>query len=485
MMHANLKTAAALALCLFAWPLDARAQIEQTVDPQVLMSEAKRVFDALDYEHAVRALDQVIAIVEGRPAQDPSRKQLALAYEMRARSRFGLGDQTGAAADFVALLKADPSYALNGQVSPRVVAIFNDAMRATITTLKLAVLPATAEVRLDGAVVPASGTIPIAIGEHVVTAKKLGYRTATQAVQTVAEKTAEMTLALERVSSVLAVATVPPEVEVVIDGISHGKTAAGPPSADYAEVAAKAGIPASELSSVMVVADLPPGSHVLEFKRDCHVRTERRVTIDKPDDYTVDPVKLDRAVASLSLHTTQAPASVIVDGQTRGVTPFMMTDLCEGDHLVELRSPSGRYFKRIQARTGEKIDIPGTLKPAFALVSTSGSAAGLNTDLRLLIERAFEPAQSVTIFAPPAEQVDQALKAQQLPPGWLAFDASKRPIGVSADIGATTRRDLSVKLAKAFDAQGVASVTVPSNIDRTRIVVALMGAASGEPDVLD
>ncbi len=114
MMHANLKTAAALALCLFAWPLDARAQIEQTVDPQVLMSEAKRVFDALDYEHAVRALDQVIAIVEGRSAQDPSRKQLALAYEMRARSRFGLGDQTGAAADFVALLKAGTGRSRHG-----------------------------------------------------------------------------------------------------------------------------------------------------------------------------------------------------------------------------------------------------------------------------------------------------------------------------------------------------------------------------------
>src|SRR5262249_18974568 len=207
--------------------------------------------------------------------------------------------------------------------------------------------------------------------------------------------------------------------------------------------------------------------------------------VDKPDDYTLDPVKLERAVASLSVRTNQAAASVIIDGQTRGVTPFTTGDLCEGDHVVELRSPSGRFIKRLTAHTGDKIPIEGTLKPAFAIVSATGVATGLNADLRLLVERALEPTQSVTVFAPPPEQADQALKAQQLPAAWLAFDASKRPIGVATDIGVTMRRDLSEKLAKAFDAQGTASVTMPSSADRNHVVVALVGAGSGEPDVIE
>src|SRR5262249_58787151 len=124
---------------------------------------------------------------------------------------------------------------------------------------------------------------------------------------------AEATIALERVSSILAIVTAPPDVDVVIDGISHGKTAAGPPPADYAEAAAKAGVPASELSSVMIVADIPPGSHVVEFRRDCHVRTERRVLVDKPDDYTLDPVKLGRAGASLTARSNQSAPSVLID----------------------------------------------------------------------------------------------------------------------------------------------------------------------------
>src|SRR5438477_12652757 len=83
------------------------AQI-QTPDPAVLLSQAKQFFDALDYEHAVSALDQAIVVLEGRPLQDPVRRGLPGAYEMRARSRFGLGNEADARADFVALPKADP-----------------------------------------------------------------------------------------------------------------------------------------------------------------------------------------------------------------------------------------------------------------------------------------------------------------------------------------------------------------------------------------
>src|SRR5262249_33688975 len=151
----------------------------------------------------------------------------------------------------------------------------------------------------------------------------------------------------------------------------------------------------------------------------------------------------------------------------------------------ELRSVSGRYFKRIQARTGDKIEVTGSMKPGFALVAATSGTTALNTDLRVIIERAFEPSQSLTLFAPPIEQVDQATKAQQLPAGWFAFDAKRRPIGVAADISAPIRQDLSAKLSRAFDAQGIASITVPSTLDRNRVVLSLLGSGSGQPDVIE
>ncbi|HKB11888.1 MAG TPA: PEGA domain-containing protein [Vicinamibacterales bacterium] len=457
----------------------------QTPDPAVLMAQAKQFFEALDYEHAVSALDQAIVVLEGRPPQDPARRSLPVAYEMRGRSQFGLSKETEARADFVALLKADPVYTLTGQVSPKVVALFDEVMKATVTTMRLAVTPPTAEVRVDGVIVPATTSMPIAIGDHVITARQIGYRPVTQPAAIVSGQPAEVNITLERVSSVLAVVTSPPGVQVIIDGVSHGKTETGPPPPDYAERAARAGVPASELSQVMLVAEMQPGAHVVEFKADCHVGTQRRLTVDKPDDYTLDPVKLERAIASVSIKTSQPGATVYVDGQQRGMAPMTMSDVCEGEHLVEVRSGSGRFFRRMTARTGDKVEMDAALKPAFALVSASGQATGLNTDLRMTIERALEGLQSVTLFAPPADQLEQVLKAQQLTPAWLAFDASKRPLAQAADLGAATRRDLTARIAKTFDAQGVASVTVPSPLDRSRLVVSLLAAGSGDPDVVE
>lgn len=481
MTHKLLRSVAAAALLtlLPVWP--AAAQTDQ--EAQVLMSEARRFFEQLDYERAVTALDRAIAGFEAKPTPE-ARKQLPLAYEMRARSRFGLDDQVGARADFVLLLRVDPGHTLTGQVSPRVVALFDEAVKETVTQLTLKVTPANAEVQLDGVTVSANATLPIAVGDHTLSAKRIGYKPATHAFKANPDEAIEAPLALERVAAVMTIVTAPPGVEVVVDGISHGKTTPGPPPAEYAEKAARAGVPASELSAVMVIAEVPIGSHRVEFRRDCYVRTERRQTVDQLDDYILDPVKLEPAVATLSVNSSQPGTAILVDGQQRGVAPLAITDLCEGEHAVELRSASGRYFRRVDARAGQKIDIAGTLKPAFALVSTSGQAA-LNMDLRQAIERALEPALSVTIFAPPADQVAAALKSNQLPPEWLAFDGNKRALGVTADIAPAMRRDLSARLAKTFDAQGVASVTVPSSLTRNRVVVALLGAGSGEPDVLD
>src|SRR5262249_39622374 len=110
----------------------ARAQV-QTPDPAVLLSQAKQFFEALDYEHAVSALDQAIGVPEGRRQQDPARRGLPGAYEMRARSQYGLSKEAEARADFVALLRIDPVYTLTGQVTPKVVAMFDEVMKATVT----------------------------------------------------------------------------------------------------------------------------------------------------------------------------------------------------------------------------------------------------------------------------------------------------------------------------------------------------------------
>ena len=461
-------------------PASVGAQQPSAVAADAQFQEARRLFDALDYEKAVGALDLAIAALEASTPRDALRRdKLASAYEMRARSKFGLGDQDGTNSDFVLLLKLDPGHTLSGQVSPRVVALFEETVKNMVTNLTLSVTPATAKVEIDGMPVVAPGTIRIGVGEHVVSAEQLGYRAAKETVTAVAGATVEVNVALERVSSVLKIVTVPADVDVKVDGKTVGKTVAegSAPAAD----AARPGTAAPTPSAPLVVTDVATGPHVVELSRDCYVKVSNRVAVEKPDDYPVGPVTLQPAFATLTVKANQSGAQVFVDGKDRGVVPFTISDLCEGEHLVELRTKFGRDVKRITARTGAEVAIDGVLKPAFVLVSASGPA-NIPQDMRVIVERAFAPSQTVALMAPPIDQTDAALKANQLLPDWLATDAEGRPAGASAQMAGPLRKDVSQKLAETFGGQGVASVTV---LGPSRVVLALLASGSSTPDVVD
>jgi len=480
MSHWRFRIAAAL-LAFAAISLASPAAAQTPADPQFL--EARRLFDALDYEKAIRSLDEIIARLQALEANDASRlSMLPEAYEMRARSKFGMGDTDGARNDFILLLRTNAAYSLTGQVSPRVVALFDETMKATVTPLILSVMPPSANVAIDGRAVPSGGTIPVAIGPHVVTAEQLGYAPARVTVTAEAGQPAEVALTLQRVSSVLTILTSPAGVSISVNGAARGQTAPGPPSTNYTELVTSAGLLPADVSAAMIFSDVPTGTHVVELRRDCYVTVERRVSIDQPNDYTIGPIALERAMARLNVSANQPDVQVYVDGQARGAAPLNITDLCQGEHTVELRSAGGRYFRRINAAPGAEVEIRGAIKPAFALLSVSGQANTIGTDLRVLVERAFEASQAITLFAPSSTESDQALKASQLPSGWLAFDTARRPLGVAGDILPPTRREASTKLSAAFGAQGVAALTV---IDRNRVTLSLLAAGSSEPDVLE
>jgi hypothetical protein len=479
----QVRTCAGVALVL-AFSVSVALAQDDLSNVKGLVDQARAAFEQLDYENTVKALDSAIGAIEARPTPEV-RRLLPQAYEMRAKALFGLNREADARRDFGLLLKVEPGYLLTGQVSPRVLTVFEEVTRTTVTEFRLNVTPADAEVLLDGTRITASGTLPIAVGDHTLSVSRIGYKPATHPFTAVAgEATVVESLALERTATVFRFVTAPAGVEIVIDNISHGVTKPGPPPAEYAERAARSGITAAELSAVLTVTDLPIGAHRIEFRKECYVRSERRQTVDQLADYVLDPIKLEPAVATVSVTSNQPGTLVLIDGLQRGVAPLTITDVCEGSHLVELKSASGRYFQRIDARTGQKINIEGMLRPAFALVSASGPAA-LNTDLRMTIEKQFQSSQSVTLFAPPADDAAKALAADKLPQDWLAFDANKRPLGTAAEVATMMRADLSTRLSRQFDAQGIASVTVPNAANRNRLVVSLLAVGSGDPDVID
>ena len=440
----------------------------QQPNSDTLFQEARRLFDALDYERAVVALDQAVAALQAAPADAARNERLAGSYEMRARSKFWLGDQDGAKADFVSLLKLAPAHALSGQVSPRVVALFEETARETVTNLTVSLTPATATLLVDGVAVPGPGTIRVAIGEHVITAEQPGYRPGKETVTASLGATSEVALILERVSSVIRIITAPADVEVKVDGKVVGKTAAAAGAADT--------------SAALAVSDVATGTHTVELARECHVPVTQRVEVEKPDDYTVGPITLRPAVATLTISASQPAAQVFVDGRDHGTAPVKLPDLCEGEHLVEVRNAFGSDARRVSLRAGNDLTVESVLKPSFAIVSSSGGPGGTPQDVRVIVERAFAGSRTLTLMAPPPADAERALKANQLTADWLAVDAGGRPIGAAAQIAGPLRKDVSAKLADAFRTQGVASVTM---LDQSRALIALLNGGSSTPDVIE
>lgn len=449
------------------------------------LAQARTLFDALDYEHAVPALDRAVAMLEPLVAQQPTVKpSLVAAYEMRARARFGLGDRDGAASDLTTLLGLEPGFTFGGQVSPRIVSLLDDIRKTVVGSLVLTVDPSDAVVEINGQTFPVSGApIPLKASEYTIKVTRLGYRTVDQKIAVVADQTQQFSVSLERVAALVWLVTSPADVEVLLDGASRGRTAPGPPGAPYTDVPSQLGVAPETVSKPLLLTDLTQGPHVVQFKRPCLVTEERRVVIEALSDYRLDPVKLNRAVGSLTVESMPGGAAVFVDGESRGAAPLTIDDVCEGSRLVELRSPQGRYVQRLVVNAGDRAKVVGRLKPAFALVPGGSVPAAAMQTLVATVERALAGSEQVTVFQPAGGTGDAASATAKAPSEWLAFDAGRRAVGGATAISPAMRRELSAQLASALDVQGVAAISQPSPTSPD-VVIALLAAGAGEPDVV-
>jgi hypothetical protein len=154
---------------------------------------------------------------------------LVQAYEMRARSRFSLGDSAAAERDFSALLAIKPDFRLAAGVSPRVVAVFEGVRKITVGQIALSMNP-PGDLQIDGRAYTASPTpnmVDMTAGDHQVSVLRPGFRPVTQKVTVTAGAVSPLALTLERVSANLEVVSIPEGVEVLLDGKSLGTTPRG------------------------------------------------------------------------------------------------------------------------------------------------------------------------------------------------------------------------------------------------------------------
>ena len=450
------------------------------------LEAARKLYDDLEWESALPSLDSVIGALSARPSPDLDvRTLLVSAYELRARTRFGLENREAARQDLAALVGLSPAHKLPPNVAAAFSQMFEEVRKTRVGSVLVSVEPPDALVTIDGTrVEDVSAPILLAVGPRKVMATRGGYRAAERDLVVEPGGRQDVALTLERIASRVAVLTSPPEVEVTLDGVARGRTPAGPAPDTYQDSAGRLGVPLDRLSGPLYLDDVANGVRLFEFRRPCFVPVESRRQIDRPADLLLE-MKLQLAAATVKVESNVAGAEVLVNGQSRGTAPLVLPEVCEGPQVLEVMSPVGRYIRRFEAHAGETLEIAADVAPALALTSLGGDETRVRgEDVRLLVEQFVAPARTLTVFAPASSEVDAALKEQRLPADWLGFDANGQPVGQADSVSAAARREASVQLARRFGAQGVAGVTLLPGGDG-RATISLLAAGSSEPDVVD
>ena len=190
----------------------------------------------------------------------------------------------------------------------------------------------------------------------------------------------------------------------------------------------------------------------------------------------LDPVRLAPAMATLVAQAPQPDTHGVRRRRIAWTSRRTRPNSAKGRTRSNCARATGRYMRRVDAKAGQRVEVTGALRPAFALVASTQTS--LNADLRGAIERALRAAHVASWCSRRRpDKLDAALKAEKLPGDWLGYDANRRPFGVSAEVTPDhAPRSVCPNLSKAFDAQGIAAVTAPTAANRSRLVLTLLGA---------
>jgi hypothetical protein len=322
------------------------------------LAEAERRFDAVDYEGAIARLDGVLAELAGGDAREPAVREMRVAaHALRARARYGVGDLEGARADLVEVLRIRPNFRFPEGVSPRMVALLGEVRAAGIGFVRVVVDPPQAEVSIDDEAVAAEEAVATPVGERLVRARLPGYTSVEQRVNVRAGATHGVLFKLVRLGSALSIFTVPADVEVRVDGVLRGQTAAaGPGRGEVPALASELGVAAGAIGGPLVVEGPDVGTLRLSFTRPCYRQLDRVYSFTRAADERLI-VRLEPAVGAIVV-SGPAGARVAVDGELRGAAPVAVEGLCEGPHVVEIVDAAGRQQRReVTVAAGERLVI--------------------------------------------------------------------------------------------------------------------------------
>jgi tetratricopeptide (TPR) repeat protein len=456
---------------------------------QEMLARAITEFEGPQQSRSIVTLDDVISRLEAvGPAALPAygRETLAQAYEYRGRAYFGIGLSEKAAENFRQLVQLKPDHAVSKErVSPKIVELFNNVKRALVGYLAVSSRPAGAQVTLLGAGGARSELgltdffpLEILAGEYTVEIARPGYQTETRPVSITARDTQTLEVDLVRVLASAFVVTEPAGVEVWIDGELKATTS-GSLAPELLEAARARGLDPAKASGRTEVANLSLGSHTVELRRKCYETERRTIDATQPQDYDLEPVKLEDSRASLRLSSDPPGARILLNGEARGVTPAQIDDLCSGRVRVEVKHAAGKFIKDLVLNKDEAISLDCPIRPTLAFLGVeAASAAGQRylPDAQEKIQQNLSRLTSLNFIAAPREAVDRILDQDK-----ITRQALLPGSGTDPDLV----RKVTERLAVALDVHGFLLAVLPEERLQRTAKLYLLAAGNTTADAMD
>jgi len=456
---------------------------------QDALARAVAEFDGAQQSRSIVVFDELIARLEAlgpRALTRRGKEILAQAYEYRGRAYYGIGLPEKASDNFRQLVQLRPDHSLSKErVSPKVVELFDSVKRTLVGSIAVSSEPAGAQVTLvsPGGLRTDLGLtdffpIEVLAGEYAVEVTRSGYRTETRAVSIAAEATETLAVPLVRVLASAFFVVEPTGVEIWVDGELR-TTTAGSLSPELYEVARARGLDPARAAARVAIPNLSLGSHAIELRRPCYSGVKRTLETTEPQDYEVDPIRLEDSLGSLKLTSDPPGARILLNGEARGVTPAEIPEICSGKVRVEVKHAAGKFIKDLVLEKDEAVSLDCPIRPTLAFIGVeAASAGGLRhlADADARIQQNLAELRSLNFITAPREAVDRMLEQERLTRQSLVPGSGSDPDLV---------RKVTDRLASALEVQGFLVAVLPEERLQRTARLHLLAAGNSKAEAVD
>lgn len=129
----------------------------------------------------------------------------------------------------------------------------------------------------------------------------------------------------------------------------------------------------------VTLTEIPVGEHIVEISAEGYQAAQRTVTVEEGTQRAlqIELTAAPRPPGQIVVRSTTEGATVLVDGEERGVAPVIVRDVGEGTHAIVVRADGYRdYRTTCRVAPGQDCEIDAELVPRGVAVRVTANARG-------------------------------------------------------------------------------------------------------------